>query len=48
MIRATKRTFDEAGVELPCDIVALRATSGFRATVHDRGVTPAGGLEATP
>ena len=48
MIRATKRTLDEAGVELPCEIIALRATSSFRAAVHDRGVTPAGGPAARP
>ena len=47
MIRATKQALDEAGVELPCDIVALQATTSFRAAVHDRGVTPAGGVPAT-
>lgn len=48
MIRATKRTLDGAGVELPCDIIALQATSSLRAAMHDRGVTPAGGLATTP
>jgi small-conductance mechanosensitive channel len=42
MIRATKRALDDEGIEMPSDIVALQATTSFRAAVHDRPVTPAG------
>ena len=44
MIRSTKRALDQSGVEMPSDIVALQATSSFRAAVHDRDVTPAGSV----
>ena len=47
MIRATKRALDDEGIEMPSDIVALQATSSFRAALHDRDVTPAGSVVAT-
>ena len=46
-IVAVKRKLDEAGVEMPCDIVALQATPSFKAAMHDAGdVTPGGSLRA--
>lgn len=44
-IRATKRSLDEAGIEMPCDIVALQATTSFRAALHDRAVTAGGSVD---
>lgn len=46
MIRTTKRALDDEGIEMPSDIVALQATSSFRAALHDRDVTPAGSVVA--
>lgn len=43
-IRAVKSALDSRGIEMPCDIVALQATSSFRAAFHDRAVTPAGSV----
>lgn len=44
-IRATKRRFDEAGIEMPAEIVALQATPSFRAALHGQpDVTPGGSV----
>ncbi len=48
VIRATKRALDEEGIEMPCDIVALQATTSFRAALHDRAVTPGGSVANDP
>ncbi|QWC85802.1 mechanosensitive ion channel family protein [Nocardioidaceae bacterium] len=46
-IIAVKKRLDEAGVEMPCDIVALQATPSFKAAVQDSGeLTPGGSLRA--
>ena len=46
-IIAVKRKLDSAGVEMPCDIVALQATPSFKAAMQDQGdVTPGGSLRA--
>ncbi|NNE94590.1 MAG: mechanosensitive ion channel, partial [Acidimicrobiales bacterium] len=42
-IIAVKRALDEAGIEMPCDIVALQATDSFAAAVHDNGKVSASG-----
>lgn len=44
VIRATKRVLDEEGIEMPSDIMALQATSSFRAALHDRPVTDGGSV----
>lgn len=45
-IRAVKKSLDENGIEMPCDIVALQATPSFRAAVHGDGeLTPAGSVK---
>ncbi len=44
-IKAAKLALDEAGVEMPADIIALQATPSFRAAMQGGGeVTPAGGI----
>ncbi len=44
-ITQVKSALDEAGVEMPADIVALQATPSFRAALQDDGeITPGGGL----
>ena len=44
-IRATKRGLDDAGIEMPADIVALQATPSFRAAlVGEPDVTPGGSV----
>lgn len=46
-IVAVKKRLDAAGIEMPCDIVALQATPSFKAAVQDAGdVTPGGSLRA--
>lgn len=46
-VTAAKRALEEAGIEMPADIVALQATPSLAAALHDRGgVTPAGGVRA--
>lgn len=45
-IRATKRTLEVEGIEMPCDIMALQATTSFRAALHDRPVTAGGSVAA--
>ena len=44
-ITAVKRALDDAGVEMPCQIVALQSTSSFAAALHDaESVTPGGSV----
>lgn len=44
-IDAVKTAMDDAGIEMPCDIVALQATDSFASALHDKGaVTPSGSL----
>ena len=44
-IRSVKAALDEAGIEMPADIVALQATPSFRAALSgDAEVTPGGGV----
>ncbi|MDE0775774.1 MAG: mechanosensitive ion channel [Nocardioides sp.] len=44
-IDAVKRALDEAGIEMPADIVALQATPSFRAALQgDAAVTPGGSV----
>ncbi len=46
-IVAVKRALDEAGIEMPADIVALQATPSFRAALQgDAEVTPGGGVRS--
>ena len=46
-IVAVKRALDEAGIEMPADIVALQATPSFRAAMQgDAEVTPGGGVRS--
>jgi small-conductance mechanosensitive channel len=44
-IKAVKRRLDEAGIEMPADIVALQATPSFKAALQNEAeVTPGGSL----
>ena len=44
-IRACKQILDDAGIEMPADIVALQATPSFRAALSGDGdITPGGSL----
>jgi len=44
-IKAVKTRLDRDGIEMPANIVALRATPSFRAALHgDARLTPAGNL----
>ena len=43
-IEAVKRRFDQHGIEIPCPIVALQATSSFQAALGGRPVTPGGAV----
>ncbi len=46
-IKSVKEALDEAGIEMPADIIALQATPSFKAALqNDRDVTPGGGLKA--
>lgn len=46
-IDAVKTALDEAGIEMPADIVALQATPSFRAALQgDADVTPGGSVRA--
>ena len=46
-IKAVKAALEEAGIEMPADIIALQATPSFRAAIQgDSDVTPGGGLKA--
>ena len=45
-IKAVKVAFEDAGIEMPADIIALQATPSFRAAIQgDSDVTPGGGLK---
>ena len=42
-----KSALDEAGIEMPADIVALQATPSFRAALQGDGeITPGGSVRA--
>ena len=43
-VTTAKRALEEAGIEMPADIVALQATPSLRAALYDRAITPAGGV----
>ncbi len=43
-MRAVKSAFDEAGIEMPSEIVALQATTSFRAAIQGEPVTPGGAV----
>lgn len=44
-IKAVKRRLDDAGIEMPADIVALQATPSFKAALQNEAdVTPAGSI----
>lgn len=44
-IIAAKEALDRAGIEMPCDIVALQATNSFAAALHGTGeLTPGGSV----
>lgn len=46
-IKAVKRRLDDAGIEMPADIIALQATPSFKAALqNDAEVTPAGSVRA--
>jgi small-conductance mechanosensitive channel len=46
-IREVKRALDEAGIEMPAEIIALQATPSFRAALSgEQEVTPGGGVRA--
>ncbi len=46
-IRAVKTALDEAGIEMPADIIALQATPSLRAAISGEAeVTPGGGVRA--
>ncbi len=46
-ISAVKSALDQAGIEMPADIVALQATPSFRAALQgDAEVTPGGGVRS--
>ncbi len=47
-IAAVKSALDREGIEMPADIIALQATSSFRAALQgDADVTPGGGVVTT-
>lgn len=43
-IEAVKAAFDDHGIEMPCRVVALQATTSFEASLGGRGVTPGGAV----
>jgi small-conductance mechanosensitive channel len=45
-IAAVKRAMDDAGIEMPSDIIALQATSSFAAALQGGRVTPGGNVAA--
>ena len=47
-IEAVKVAFDEAGIEMPAQIVALQATSSLAAMLRGGEVTPGGSVAAPP
>lgn len=46
VIEAVKKALDDAGVEMPADIVALQGTPSFAAALQGNDVTPGGGVPA--
>lgn len=47
-IKSVKEALEEAGIEMPADIIALQATPSFKAAMqNDNDVTPGGGVKAT-
>jgi small conductance mechanosensitive channel len=44
-IEAVKSAFDQHGIEMPCRVVALQATSSFEASLRGGAVTPGGAVE---
>ncbi len=48
VIENVKNALDEAGVEMPSDIVALQATASFAAALQGGKVTPGGSVEEEP
>lgn len=45
-IKAVKRALDEAGIEMPADIIALQATPSFKAALQNESdLTPGGGVK---
>ena len=48
-IREVKQALDQAGIEMPAEIIALQATPSFRAALSgDQEITPGGGVRSTP
>ncbi len=45
-VTRAKRALEQAGIEMPADIVALQATPSLRAALYDRAITPGGGVAA--
>ena len=45
-IAAVKSAMDDAGIEMPSDIVALQATSSFAAALQGGRVTPGGSVRS--
>ena len=46
-IKAVKRRLDQAGIEMPADIIALQATPSFKAALQNEAeVTPAGSVRS--
>ncbi len=48
VIENVKNALDEAGIEMPADIVALQATASFAAAIQGGKVTPGGGVDEAP
>jgi len=44
VIEAVKRAFDDHDIEIPCQVVALQATTSFEAALHGTPVTPGGSV----
>ena len=42
-IKAVKRALDDAGIEMPADIIALQATPSFKASLHNDAILTPGG-----
>lgn len=47
VIEAVTAAFDEAGIEMPCSVIALQATSSFQTALGGGAVTPAGAVAMT-
>ncbi len=46
-IEAVKTAFDEQGIEMPSDVVALQATPSLAAALHRGDLPPGGGVTRT-